>query len=136
MLPFDQVIPKSKIDKDFGETLEAELPGMLNWALEGCLVGQRTGVKQPFRVHKATKGYRSDMDVMSQFMDERIVKQVGKKERGGEVYKVYTAWALEQGERPVSNKVFGLALVERGLEKKRSGNANYYLDIKVLRNDR
>ena len=36
LLPFDQVIPKSKIDKDIGKTLEAELPGIFSWALKGC----------------------------------------------------------------------------------------------------
>ena len=69
-------------------------------------------------------------------MDEQIVKCVGKDERAIIVYKAYVAWALEQGERPVSNKVFGLALNERGLRKHRRGDANYYLDIKVLWNDR
>lgn len=134
LLPFNTVIPKSKVDKDFGATLQAELPGILNWALEGCLAWRKTGVKQPVWVRDATKDYRSDMDVMGQFMDEQIVKRVGNKERASVVYKAYLAWALEQGERPVSNKAFGLALKERGLRKKRYANAQHYLDIKVLWN--
>ena len=87
LLPFDQVIPKSKIDKDFGKTLEAELPGIFSWALKGCRAWQKSGVKRPLQVRAATTGYRSAMDVVSQFVDEQIVKRPGKDERALVVYK-------------------------------------------------
>ena len=136
LLPFDQAIPSSKIDKDFGARLEAELPGILNWAIAGCRAWQKSGVKQPLHVQKATTGYRSAMDVMTQFIEEQIEECIDNEVRANFVYTTYVAWAHKQGERPVSNTAFGLALTERGFQKKRKGNAKYYLDIKVRGNSR
>ena len=139
LLPFDQQIPKSKIDKDFGKTLENELAGILNWGIAGCLAWQKTGVEPPLHVQKATKGYRSAMDVVSQFISEQIVvgkNCIGEDVRALVVYKIYVEWALGQGERPVSNKAFSLALSERGIQRARRMDANYFLNIKVLRHSR
>lgn len=136
LLPFDQAIPKSKIDKDFGEILKHELAGILNWALKGCLAWQKSGVEPPLHVQKATKGYRSEMDVVSQFIDEQIEECIDNEVRANFVYTTYVAWAHKQGERPISNTAFGLALTERGFQKKRKRNAKYYLDIKVRENRR
>ena len=87
LLPFKQAIPKSKIDKEFGKTLEAELPGILNWSIAGCRAWQKSGVKRPAQVRAATTSYRSAMDVVSQFIDEQIKTRPGKDERALVVYK-------------------------------------------------
>ena len=133
LLPFDQVIPNEKVDLFFEKKLEDELPGILNWALDGCIAWQYDGMKRPRRVRRATKGYLTEMDVMKQFIEERIVERPGEKERAAVLYSAYRDWALEQGERPVTNTRFGTALVERGFEKDKDNKGVVYYDIKVLR---
>ena len=79
------------------------------------------------------------MDVVSQFISEQIVvgkNCIGEDVRALVVYKIYVEWALGQGERPVSNKAFSLALSERGIQRARRMDANYFLNIKVLRHSR
>lgn len=133
LLPFDQVIPAAKIDRFFDKKLEAELPGILNWALEGCVAWQREDLKKPRRVQKATTGYLTEMDLIKQFIDQRIINCPGEDERASAVYSAYGEWAIGQGERPVSNTKFGTAAVERGIRRLKRKKGNFYLDIKVLR---
>lgn len=137
LLPFDQVIPEEKVDRFFEKKLEAELPGILNWSLDGCRAWQKPHSmgKKPKRVQVATDGYLSRMNLMKQFFEERIVTSLGKNERGSEIYSVYRHWAEAQGERPESNTLFGPALELYGVEKGTDNKGSVYYDIRVLRHD-
>jgi putative DNA primase/helicase len=42
LIPFNVIIPPDQQDRDLGAKLEAEAPGILNWALSGCLDWQVT----------------------------------------------------------------------------------------------
>ena len=44
LIPFTVTIPKEEIDTRLPEKLLEELPGILNWAVEGCLKWQQEGV--------------------------------------------------------------------------------------------
>ncbi len=133
LLPFDQVIPAAKVDLFFDKKLEAELPGILNWGLDGCIAWQREGLRKPKRVRRATTGYLTEMDLIKQFIDQRTVDCPGEEERASTVYSVYREWATEQGERPVTNTKFGTAMIERGYRRSKRNKGNFYMDISVLR---
>lgn len=133
LLPFDHRIPAEKVDRFFDKKLEAELPGILNWGLDGCIAWQREGLRKPKRVRRATTGYLTEMDLIKQFIDQRIVDCPGEDERASAIYSVYREWAMGQGERPVSNTSFGTAAVERGIRRSRRNKGKFYLDIRVLK---
>lgn len=135
LLPFDQRIPAGQVDKFFDKKLEAELPGFLNWGLEGCIAWQHEGLKKPRRVQKATTGYLTEMDLIIQFADQRIVDCPSEDERASVVYSVYREWAMAQGERPVTNTKFGTAMTERGYRRVKREKGNFYLNIGVLFNE-
>ena len=137
LLPFDQVIPEEKVDRFFEKKLEAELPGILNWSLDGCRAWQKphSMSKRPKRVQVATDGYLTRMDLMKQFFEERIVTSLGKNERGSEIYSVYRQWVEAQGERPESNTLFGPELELYGVKKGKDNKGSVYYDIRVLRHD-
>ena len=61
-VPFTVTIPESERDKTLPEKLLAELPGILNWAIQGCLEWQREDLGTPDEVTEATNEYRHDMD--------------------------------------------------------------------------
>ena len=52
-----------KEDLFLEDRLKAELPGILRWAVDGCLAWQRDGLGMPAEVQKATETYRAEMDV-------------------------------------------------------------------------
>lgn len=110
-------------DKQLGEKLAAELPGVLAWAVRGCLDWQRRGkLQEPKSITDATNRYRDDMDIIGDFLkdccEERAKLQDGSDawtERA-DVYRVYVVWCSRDAMDPLSNRAFYRALEERGFE--------------------
>ncbi|PLS83054.1 MAG: hypothetical protein CYG60_22800, partial [Actinobacteria bacterium] len=55
LIPFDVTIPEEEQDPRLPEKLQAELPGILAWAVRGCLDWQRDGLAEPEEVKAATE---------------------------------------------------------------------------------
>lgn len=116
LIPFTVQIPKDQQDKELPAKLRAELAGILNWAVEGCLQWQHEGLTPPPEVRMATNTYREEMDPLGGFIGECCVVTPSAEAMAKDLYKAYTAWAEESGEkRPMSQKEFGGRLKERGL---------------------
>jgi len=128
VIPFDVRIPKAEQDRKLVEKLQLELPGILNWALEGCLGWQREGqLNPPEEVLLATKGYKDEMDIVGRFMDECCLVSPEYVVPAKEVYNAFKAWSQEQGEKWVmSQQAFGMKLTEKGHESKRGGSSGAY----------
>ena len=115
LIPFTVQIPEEQQDKDLPQALKEELPGILNWGLEGCLDWQNDGLTPPQAVQEATLGYREEMDILGEFIASRCVVVPGASVQSSELYKTYTDWAEETGEkRPLSQTAFGISLTQRG----------------------
>jgi putative DNA primase/helicase len=50
LVPFDVVIPPEQRDKNLGERLRAEWPGILAWMIDGCTEWQNQGLAPPLAV--------------------------------------------------------------------------------------
>jgi P4 family phage/plasmid primase-like protien len=134
LIPFN--VRFDKPDKSLPEKLQAELSGILRWAIQGCLEWQRDGLGEPAAVVEAVRGYRSEQDVLGAFIEERCV--IGEprrvKAKAGELFKAYKAWCDETGEAAISQTLFGRQLTERGFASQKDG-VFYRLGI-GLRTDR
>lgn len=124
LIPFEVQIPKDKVDPDLGDKLKAELPGILNWAIEGCYAWQQIGLPTPAKVQRATSDYRSSQDLLGAFLMECCV--VCPQKRSGitrvrDIYGAYKHWCEEAGERAMSKRNFSFRLTERGFKKRRAG---------------
>jgi len=62
LIPCKVSIPKEKQDKALKEKLQAELSGILNWALEGCRLWVESGLQEPAAVTEAVDAYREESD--------------------------------------------------------------------------
>jgi putative DNA primase/helicase len=133
LIPFTVQIPKEEQDRDLPEKLRGELPGILNWAMAGCLQWRFGGLEPPKEVDDATQDYRAEMDVLGDFIAERCILDPGADATAAELYKSYTSWAEENGEkRPLTQRAFGMSLTERGFERgKGTGNKGIRLGIGV-----
>jgi putative DNA primase/helicase len=67
MIPFTVSIPPEEQDRTLFEKLLTELPGILNWALQGCVHWQREGLDLPLEVKTAIATYRAEMDTLADF---------------------------------------------------------------------
>lgn len=121
LVPFDVCIPDDEQDKQLPQQLKDELPGILNWAIRGCLDWQRHGLQEPSRVMEATCEYRKDMDVLQQWIDERCEVGDNCKQKSRDLYEAYCKWCEARREpTPTSNR-FARQLKEKGFATQKSG---------------
>lgn len=125
LVPFDVVIPEHQRDRNLLDTLVGELPGILAWALDGCLAWQREGLGTPAIVRTATDEYRADSDAIGTFLEECCETDStdsSLRERASSLYEAYSAWSLRNGNRPTNGTVFGRRLGALGFRKSKNGN--------------
>jgi len=114
-------------DKHLFQKLQAELPGILRWCVEGCLLWQKEGLEVPKEVIEATESYRAEQDVIAAFFNDCCVTDPQAKTPVKELYKAYQDWCEENGEHPLSQRELGARLVERGYERFRGGKNGSYV---------
>jgi phage/plasmid-associated DNA primase len=111
-------------DKKLPEKLRAASPGILAWAVEGCLEWQLDGLQAPDEVRQATGEYRSEMDVIGAFLSECCVLGAEQTVSAADLYRAYSEWCKETGETADKQCKFGGRLTERGrFERYRGGKS-------------
>ncbi|PEN09691.1 phage/plasmid primase, P4 family [Bacillus pseudomycoides] len=125
LIPFNLQLPKEKRDKKLPEKLSLEMPGILNWAIEGCLKWQQSGLNDPTIVMKATGDYKEEMDILGPFMFECCFKREDVQIEAKELYEVYANWCFRNGEHQLKNRAFYRILETQGFKRER-GNRNKY----------
>lgn len=130
MIPFTVQIPDEKKDKHLAGKLRRELPGIFNWAIEGCRKYQDSGLQEPKSVRGSTMEYRKDMDAIQQFIDE-CCEQSGECPAES-LYSAYSDWAKQNHQYEMNNNVFGRKMSERYVKQK-TRNGAVYIGIKLGR---
>ncbi len=118
LVPFTQRFEGSEADPKLPEKLREELPGILAWMVEGCLEWQEHGLGEPESVKAATAQYRQEMDTLAAFLEDRCVVRKDLVAPATPLYKQYRLWCDDAGEKPETQKMFGMRLRERGFENK------------------
>jgi putative DNA primase/helicase len=114
LIPFTQRFDGDRQDPKLPQKLRAELPGVLAWMVEGCLEWQEHGLGEPESVRQATDQYRAEMDTLAAFIEDRCVVREGLVAPATPLYKQYQMWCDDAGEKPETQKMFGMRLRERG----------------------
>lgn len=125
LIPFTVRIPDDLQDKRLPEKLRAELPGILNWLVQGCLAWQAEGLEAPEEVLAATREYRNSQDVLGEFLLECCTVHPDLKIRAGALYARYREWSEKGGEHPINQRRFGEAMTERGFQREVSNGIWY-----------
>jgi P4 family phage/plasmid primase-like protien len=127
LIPFTVTIPEEERDPTLLEKLRTELPGILAWAVRGCLAWQREGLKPPAEVTHATEVYRAEMDVLAAFLIDCCVVHRNARVKASELYHIYTQWCEDNGEQTENQRSFGMRLSERGFERYRGGTKGEFM---------
>jgi len=134
LIPFSVIIPEEERDKHLAEKLKAELPGILAWAVGGCLEWQRDGMRTPPEVLNATDEYRTSQDIVGAFLDDACIVGEEYSVKASALYRGYKKWAEDAGEHPISQTAFGLELGNRGYGKEHTRAGDFRLGIGLLAN--
>lgn len=131
LIPFNVVLADDEIDRDLPKKLEAELPGILAWAVQGCLDWQRGGLGMPNEVVTATREYREESDVLSKFIEDRCEQSRHAVVSIKNLYDAYEAWTEENAEDILSKKTFGHLLKQRGFKQGKSGGIRFWTGLRI-----
>lgn len=133
IIPFNLSIPDEERDNKLAQKLRAELPGILNRLIRGCLLWQQEGLEIPAKVQQAIDAYKEEMDVIGEFLKECCIISNNPKDRVGilPLYIQFREWAKGVGEDPLTTIKFRQKLLERGLIQGKSGNRRYWAGIRL-----
>lgn len=120
LVPYTVTIPDEEQDRHLDGKLAAEGPGILLWALRGCLAWQSEGLTEPYAITSATADYRAEMDVLAGFISDCCLLDASRSTKSSDLYAKYQAWAAQTGEEAINQRALGLALKDKGLESYRS----------------
>ncbi|MBV5322760.1 MAG: primase C-terminal domain-containing protein [Ilumatobacteraceae bacterium] len=129
LVPFVVTITPAQKDPYLQEKLVAELPGILNWAIKGCLDWQKNCLREPKVVTDAVSSYREEMDVIGQWMGECCTVATNLESKAGDAYRSYKFWTDQNGYKAMAAGTFGRDFGDRFKKVKRK-DGNYFLGIK------
>lgn len=119
----------AKKDKYLSEKLEAELPGILNWALAGLVSYHEIGLDEPDAVTQAIAEYRDEQDDVFQFIkamleDGQLVDRDDAVIKKTALYHLYSEWCRLEGNRfPLGQRRFNARMKDGlGYQVKKRGN--------------
>lgn len=136
LVPFTVSIPPDEQDRNLLEKLAAELPGILQWALAGCLEWQRDGLRPPAIVTEAVRQYRNESDTLGRFIEECCQVRNLAQVKARALYQRYQQFCEQSNERWLAAKDFPYEMQRRGFESKKLNIGHVYLGIELAQSER
>jgi P4 family phage/plasmid primase-like protien len=127
VVPFRVIIPAEAQDKQLVPKLQAELSGILNWALEGR---KRLLIQKAFTSPKVCEDAQADYKIESNpanvFLTQQCMVAPGRSIETVVAYTRYREWAIAGGYKPLDIAQFGKELkrVYPHIEKKRDSGGS------------
>ena len=117
LVPFTAQIPDDRRILHYETILRAEWSGILNWCLSG-LAGwmQLEGLGAPDAVVNAVAEYKSEEDVLGQFMNDCFVRSADGFVSNSVMYRAYRQWAVDRGLKVESAIALGKKIGQLGLK--------------------
>ena len=130
-VPFNRQFTEAEQDKELMATLTEELPGILNWAIEGCLRWQSDGLTPPSSVTASVSEYRSEMDTVVSFIADECLVAAHERMPVASLYEQYVSWCKSSGKHPRSKVQFGKAMTNQGYEQVRGSTGRYWQGLSI-----
>ncbi|MFP4539168.1 MAG: phage/plasmid primase, P4 family [Dichotomicrobium sp.] len=111
--------------------LMAELPGVLNWLLDGLQMYFQEGLDLPEPVAAATEAYFAEMDPIGQFIADACKEEPDAEEESATLFAGYKLWCAQANEEHKNNTQFGRRLNDLGFRKKKTGGRIKRLGLRL-----
>lgn len=134
LVPFDRQFLGEDKDDTLQAKLEAEAPGILNWAIAGCLEWQKTGLKPPEKIRQVVDDYREDADTLGGFIDDSCILHENAMVPVAKLYPEYVKHCEIEKTTPVKRYAFNEMMsghrgVKRGLSGPNTKRVKTWLGI-------
>ena len=135
VVPFNRQFDEGERILDLKERLEAELPGIFNWAMDGLRrLRDRGRFVEPEQIREATKLYRKESNPVELFVEDRCFTHapIDQQAFSSALYSEYSTWCKDNGFKPHSSKNFRHELERLGhYAVRRGGGIQYGLGLKL-----
>ena len=123
-------------DSELESKLKAELPGIMRWAIDGCLDWQSNGLVRPEVVLAATDEYFESQDLFGRWFEEQCDTSDKKAWTATkDLYASWAAYARRSGEEPGDVRRFGPMIARRGLLPKKQKGVRGFLGVRLINTD-
>ena len=130
IIPFNRTFAPEEQDGSLPAKLEAELSGILNWAIEGCLKWQSEGLVPPPVVLEQREHYRRELDTVRKFFDAELVEKIDGKIGSSELYQNYRDWCRRMGHTAVDDRQFKASMQRIDcVSWKRSNGGRFFVGL-------
>jgi putative DNA primase/helicase len=117
LVPFEATIGEEAKDKRLVQKLKGELPGILAWAVRGCLEWQKAGLGEPDEVRQATTAYQAEQDLLAAFIAEVCFVHRDAKAQASVFFAKYQEWS---GDHRTTQKTFTELMEGKGYRSEAS----------------
>ena len=114
LLPFAVTVPAEMRDYELAEKLRAEGPGILAWAIAGCIDWQERGLRPPEAVLEATEKYMEAEDALNLWIGRRLSATRTNGDSSADLFASWADWAKAAGEAMGTQKRLVQALEAAG----------------------
>lgn len=132
MIPFNTVIPPERRDPDLPKKLLEEAPGIMAWAVQGCLEWQQLRLSPPAAVTNATNAYRDAMDDVKSFLNEAVLMPADGTVSKADMFTAYRRWTAVNGAETLSKRELGSRLISCGLTDRKSNGTRVWDKVALL----
>ncbi|MCJ2110212.1 phage/plasmid primase, P4 family [Methylobacterium sp. E-025] len=134
VIDFPVSFSEEQRDGNLFDKLRLELPGILNWALQGLQeLGTMQGnfLRPPVSVQQKTGEYRSNSDTVGAFLEAACERKEGAVTMMNRLHERYTSWCDNSSIEPVPMVTFGRELTRLGLPVKKQSFGNGRLGVSL-----
>lgn len=131
LIEFPTRLANHEVDVHIKKKLESEAAGILAWAVEGAMAYNAYGLEEPMAVTLAGSYARGEQDVLRPFLEEACEVDAQHSTSASEVYRAYSWWCAQNGERAMTKITFGKRLLEHGFVTSRTSKARFWVGFRL-----
>lgn len=115
----------------YEDTFNPELPGILNWMIEGWRLCQVEGLNEPEDIVKATEEYRKGQDILNDFLEDKCELKPEKRISKKSLKAAYLEWCKENNCDPVGTTTFKARLTAHGVQESHTEKERIWVGISL-----
>jgi putative DNA primase/helicase len=131
MIPFAVIIPKDERDPHFVDKLKDEWPGILVWAIQGCLDWKKRGLDPPKAVTKETDDYFEAQDSFSLWISDCCERDPNAWTASTPLFRSWKTWAEKAAVHYGNLQEFRETMERAGFRWKRGPSGNGYVGLRI-----
>lgn len=130
IIPWSVVIPPPDRDENLREKLLEELPGILNWIVQGAKRYLENGFPVSSKIENATRYLRSSCDDVANWIDSCVIQGPGYHAQSSSLYNHFRSWSKDEGLcKSMSQVEFSSILREKGFQAKKSNGMMVWIGL-------